>query len=336
MKKILISLGIVVLAWVFVHAWYVHALSAVDASQVRTVFKADSGSSAAKIADDLVMQKLIRSSFAFKMYARLNGKTGSLKAGNFIVTSSMDTPEIVDVISGGKSAEEIITIPEGFTVTDIDALLAKKGIIKEGDFLHCAQVCDFSSFTFLPKNPAMAKRGGKVEGYLYPDTYYVTTEDFVAKYFIERLLSTFRRRVVENMAADIKASKRSLGDVVIMASLIEEETRRASERPIVAGILWKRFDQKMGLGVDATTRYVFDKKTAPLTLSDLAVDSPYNLRKYRGLPPGPIASPGLSSIQAALHPKESPYYYYLHGTDGQIHYAVTNDEHNQNRARYLQ
>ena len=92
----------------------------------------------------------------------------------------------------------------------------------------------------------------------------------------------------------------------------------------------------MGLYVDAAIRYILGKPTGALTAADLSIDSPYNLRKYRGLPPGPIANPGMESIRASLHPEESDYYYYLHGSDGAIHYAVTNDEHNSNKARYLQ
>lgn len=125
-------------------------------------------------------------------------------------------------------------------------------------------------------------------------------------------------------------------DIITMASLIEEESRHDEERAIISGILWKRFDEGIGLYVDASNRYILDKPTAAITANDLNMDSPYNLRKYRGLPPGPIANPSIGSIRAALNPESSPYYYYLHGNDGRIHYAVTNDEHNVNRARYLQ
>ncbi|HVW66180.1 MAG TPA: endolytic transglycosylase MltG, partial [Candidatus Peribacteraceae bacterium] len=251
--------------------------------------------------------------------------------------SSMDTPAIIGALKGGKTQQEVITIPEGYTVEDIDALLAKKGLIQPGDLVHCAQTCDFSSFAFLPKDTAdLAPRGGKVEGYLYPDTYYVETDNFVPKFFIERLLSTFKAKVLDPDAADIKASGRSANDIVTMASLIEKETRNADERPTVSGILWKRLDQHMTLGVDAAVRYVLDRGNQPITASDLQVESPYNLRKEQGLPPGPIASPSLSSIEAALHPQASPYFYYLHDSNGNIHYAVTNDEQNANRAKYLQ
>ena len=159
--------------------------------------------------------------------------------------------------------------------------------------------------------------------------------DFVPKFFLERMLGTFRTRVVDGMKNDIKSSGHSLHEIVTMASLIEEETRAAAEKPIVSGILWKRFTAKTGLGVDAAVRYIVHKKTEALTTTDLAVDSPYNLRRFRGLPPGPIAAAGAASIHAALHPENSPYWYYLHGRDGQIRYGVTNDDHNANKARYL-
>ncbi len=120
-----------------------------------------------------------------------------------------------------------------------------------------------------------------------------------------------------------------------MASLVEEETRTDDERAIVAGILWKRFDAGTGLGVDATVRYALDKPSSALTVSDLDTNSDYNTRKFRGLPPGAIASPSLESIKAALHPEASEYWYYLHGTDGQIRYAKTNEEHNENKYKYL-
>jgi UPF0755 protein len=337
MKKLLIF--VVLLLVVFFggrHLWYGHSLNPVDASdQARELVKIEKGSSVSTIADMLQEKGIVRSAWAFKKYVKAQGVEADMKAGTVVLNRSMDVPAIVGAITKGEAGELVITIPEGYTVEDIDALLADKGLIKPGDAQKCAQTCDFSSFEFLPKPSELADRGGKLEGYLYPDTYFVTVEDFNVKFFLERLLTTFRHRVVEEYAGDLKSSKRSLHEAVTMASLIEEETRSDDERPTVSGILWKRFEEGMGLGVDAAVRYIVDKKTGALTASDLETDSPYNLRKFRGLPPGPIASPSIKSIEAALRPKESAYYYYLHGTDGRIHYATTNDEHNANKARYL-
>ncbi len=337
MRKLLLIIGIFavggLVGW---HLWYVHALSPVDAeSDQRITVSIPSGSSSASIADLLEEKNVIRSSSAFLTYAQKAGKAGSLQAGAFVLLPSMTVQEIVDTLSSGKSQEMSITIPEGYTVKDIDALLTEKGLIVEGDVIDCAKRCDFSTFDFLPSGVNQADRGGKLEGYLYPDTYFIDTTDFVPKFFLERMLGTFRTKVVNELSNDIKSSGHSLHEVVTMASLIEEETRTNDERAIVSGILWKRFSEGIGLYVDASNRYILNKPTAAITASELDMDSPYNLRKYRGLPPGPIANPGINSIKAALHPESSDYYYYLHGTDGQIRYAVTNDEHNVNKAKYL-
>jgi UPF0755 protein len=149
------------------------------------------------------------------------------------------------------------------------------------------------------------------------------------------MLGTFRKRIIAAHAEEIKAGGKTLADIVTMASLIEKESRYDDERAMVSGILWKRFDAGTLLGVDATVRYRVSKKTEPLTKTDLLIDSAFNTRRIRGLPPSPITNPGESSIMAALQPKDSSYWYYLHGNDGVIRYAVTNDEHNVNKARYL-
>lgn len=316
--------------------WYRHALSPVDSeSSVESPVKISEGTSVAAIGDRLEEIGMIRSSTAFHLFVRLRGVGKSLQAGNFVLSPRMKTAEIVEILRTGKAQEIAVTIPEGFTLKDIDVLLAKKGLMESGALLDCVRRCDFSSFTFLPAGKGMASRGGRLEGYLFPDTYYIEPANFVPKFFLERLLGEFRRRVVSVFRDDFKKARRSLHEVVTMASLIEEEAKTDSERPVIAGILWKRFDANTGLGVDAAIRYILDKSTGALTASDLATNSPYNLRKFRGLPPGPIASPGIASIRAALHPTGTDYWYYLHGKDGKVHYAVTNEEHNINKAKYL-
>ncbi len=334
MKKILWILAIFIAGTVI---WYFLSLRPVDAADdVRRNVNIPAGSSVASIAGILQEKGIIRSARAFTLYVRLHGSQGSLQAGDFVLQPSQSVPEVIETLRTGFSEEISLTIPEGYTVKDIDALLAEKELLRPGEFLACAQECDLTGFGFLPAGVALAKRGGKVEGYLFPDTYFVVRDGFTAQAFLSRLLETFRKRVIDGLGAEIGASKRTLNDVIAMASLVEEETRTRDERPVVAGILWKRFDAGQGLGVDAAVRYVLDKPTAAITVADLDVDSPYNLRKFRGLPPGPIANPGISSIVATLQPKDSPYWYYLHGNDGVIRYAETNDEHNKNRALYLQ
>lgn len=337
MKKLLAFIGILaLLLWIGWRFFYALGMRAVDAeSEARIPVTIATGSSTADIAQELEDKGIIRSPLAFKAYVKKAGLAGKLQAGSFVLQPSMTSQEVAEALTQGKTQEMSVTIPEGYTVEDIDELLTEKGLIESGELIACASSCDFSTFNFLPTGTNQAKRGGKLEGYLYPDTYFVAADDFVPKFFAERMLGTFRTRVVNDVASDIEKSGRTLHEIITMASLIEEETRTDAERAVVAGILWKRFDEGMGLYVDASNRYIADKPTAALTAADLDADTPYNLRRYRGLPPGPIANPSLASIKAALNPESSPYYYYLHGTDGQIRYAVTNDEHNLNKAKYL-
>lgn len=338
MKKLIAIIGVFALvAWSGWRLWYALALRAVDGDDVsRVSVTIPTGASTVSIAETLEEKNLIRSPRAFVSYAKGEGKAATLQAGTFVLQRSMTTAEIVDALTTGRTQEMSVTIPEGYTVQDIDALLAGKGLAAEGAIVACATDCAFEGYDFLPAaSGSQAPRGGRLEGYLYPDTYFVPSEGVDPEAFLARMLDAFRTRVIDAKAGDIEASGHSLHEVVTMASLIEEETRTDDERAIVSGILWKRISEGIGLYVDASNRYILSKPTAAITAADLAMDSPYNLRLYRGLPPGPIANPSMASIEAALNPEESPYYYYLHGTDGLIRYAVTNDEHNLNKARYL-
>ncbi len=331
-KYILLGLGLLLCAY----GWYRWELGPVRADdQTRVSVTIPHGASLHQTSVLLAKKGVIRSSWAFLFYAKFHGP-GSVQAGDFFLQPAMSTPQVLDALRRGYSQEMSITIPEGLTLQDIDHLLAAKLLGKEGDLLACAKTCDFSSFDFLPKSGNFAARATRLEGYLYPDTYFVVRSAYDPKSFLQRLLTTFQDRVLQPLRSGVGASGHSLHQIITMASLVEEESRIESERATVAGILWKRLDQKISLGVDAAVRYIVGKPTAPLTAADLATDSPYNLRKFPGLPPGPIGNPGLSAINAALHPADSPYLYYLHDAEGQIHYAQTNDEQNQNRVRYLQ
>ncbi len=334
MKKFaLISLVLIVLAY----GWYRFSLRPADSADTAAYpVNIPQGLSVRAIGKVLQEKNFLRSPLAFEIYARVHGVAGLLQAGTFSLKTSMSAPEIIAALQRGLTEQVIVTIPEGFTVRDIDALLASKGLSETGALIACATQCNLSDYAFLPSGKSLAARGGRLEGYLFPDTYFISRSNFTVETFVEKLLENFQKRVTEGMAADLKSSKRSLHDIVTMASLIEEETRTADERPVVSGILWKRLDNGISLGVDAAVRYIVGKPTAAITRADLDIDSPYNSRKYLGLPPGAIANAGLSSFQAALNPENSPYLFYLHGNDGQIRYARTNDEHNANRVKYLQ
>lgn len=298
----------------------------------------EKGDSLRTIATRLSDADIIRSSLAFRLYGRLTGAATNLKPGTYQFSGQESVADILDIVEDGRITVTRVTIPEGLTIAQIDALMASKGLGKEGDILHCAYTCDFSTFDFLPQKNVgseASRYGSRLEGYVFPETYAISESEYVPKFFLEQMLGEFRKRVVTKYATDIKESGTSLADIVTMASLIEEESRKDDERAIIAGILWKRLANKVVLGVDATTRYQFGKMTEPLLKSELESDHAYNTRRKLGLPPSPIASPSEASINATLHPVKTEYWYYLHDTTGQIRYARTNDEHNQNKAKYL-
>lgn len=298
----------------------------------------ESGMNVRDVADVLKDHGVITSAMAFRLYIKSRGLDTSIQPGALSIPEGASFAEIADLLVKSENRQMTVTIPEGFTIAQIDGLLTKKGLIEEREIVTCARDCDFETFDFLPtssQKSSIEGVGTRLEGYLFPDTYFVDPSDFVPKFFIERLLGTFRQRVITGLQSDLESSGRSLDEIIIMSSLIERETRTADERPMVSGILWKRYDANRGLDVDATVRYVLGKESGALTKTDLEVDSNYNTRRYAGMPPGPIANAGLASIKAALAPSETEHWYYLHGKDGVIRYAETNEEHNVNKARYL-
>lgn len=330
-KPILFSFFIVALLFFLGYHYYLSALRFSGSEQGnRVLLTIAPGEGVDSIAKFLKKQELIRSTTVFKLYTRYYGLVPQIKAGRFVIPPHSDLKSIVGIITSGKSIEFAVTIPEGFTAEEIAGLLEKQELTTRHQFLACLKTCSFDVVhDFLPKNQI------SLEGYLFPDTYFINPATYSDKVFIERLLNNFYKRMTAEDWQKVQKGPYTLDQIVIMASIVEAEERSEKNRPIVAGILWKRYENNAGLGADATLRYVLKKDTEGLTQADLKSLSPYNTRKFRDLPPTPIGNPGLSSIHAALYPKSSEYWYYLHGTEGIIHYGRTLEEHNENKRRYL-
>jgi UPF0755 protein len=243
------------------------------------------------------------------------------------VSRSSATGRLIERLLGRDSepepivkAEEItIRIPEGWTNEDIAQYLAKTGNWSAADFLAAAK---------------------GHEGYLFPDTYRVYASS-TPDYIVQKMLDNFAAKVTPDMLADIKKQKKDLADIIIMASLVEKEAAvdnsQSEDRDarIVSGIFWNRLKIGQGLQSDATLSYILKDNNPQHSGADLQINSPYNTYKYRGLPPGPIANPGLTAIRAAIYPLATDYYYFLTTPDKQIYYAKTYDGHLQNKYKYL-
>lgn len=286
------------------------------------------GESIKSIAKNLEEKKIVQSNWAFYLYVRRKGLDENVQAGRFLLRRDMAVPQIAQTLNNGSKAEYIVTIPEGFTIKDIDKSLTSGGLIKEGEFINCANNnCYGESPEYL--------KGKSIEGFLFPDTYFVEKENFSVGQFIKRLLNTFDKKLTSALREDIKKQNRSIYETIIMASIIEKEVKTDKDRPLISDILWKRLNNGWFLGADATLLYGKDKND--ISSTDLVENSLYNTRNHKGLSPTPISNPGIASIKAAIYPKSNPYWFYLTKPgSGEVVYAVTNDEHNENRAKYLQ
>ena len=330
MKKLLLLISVLLAISIF---WFYNlyttslTYSFNPDSSKRVIVKIEKGSSADKIAILLQEKKLIKSPFVFKLYLKQNNLSGKIQAGSFVMQENYDFKKIITVLTQGGSGEISITILEGWTAKQIAEHLEKNGLTKASDFLDCIKTCKFTDFDFLPK--------GYLEGYLYPDTYFVDIGTFTNQSFINRLINTLKTRLSDADWKAIKASKHTFEEIMIMASIVEREERNIKEQPKVSDILWSRLDKGVALGADATILYGLGRTSGGLSYNDLQIDSPYNTRKKRGLPPTPISNPSITSIKAAIYPEKNDYFYYLHGSDGKIHYAKTLDEHNANKAKYI-
>lgn len=290
------------------------------------VFEVPKGASASGLAPTLASEGLVPSAFAWKWFLR-STDGGCLKAGRFEVSKHLSMRELLAVLCGPPIPEDVpFTVVEGWRIQDIDAALVAQGLIDAGAYASLAISKDVALPFEVP--------GPTLEGYLWPETYRIVPDAFDVKAFIERQVRTFDERFATPYAD--KLGDRSLHDVVVMASMLEREEPKPSQRAIVAGILWKRIDHGWNLGVDATSRYVLqdwsDRKLFLKQLRD--PDDAYNTRLRAGLPPTAIGNPGLESLKAAVAPEDSPHWYYLHDAEGVFHGAKDGAGHAANKRRF--
>lgn len=252
------------------------------------------------------------------------------KAGRHALSPGMELAQIAAALEEAPLPEDLpFAMIEGWRLCDTDAALAKEGWIRPGEYVAAAS--DPSRFKAEFPLPS-----DSLEGYLYPETYAVVPDRFDVTELVQRQLDTFAARFWTPHRDELAKSGRSLRDIVIMASLLEREEPVPAQRDLVAGILWKRIDARQPLGVDATSRYLLaewnDRKAFLAKLRDPA--DPWNTRTKVGLPPGPIGAPTADSLVAALRPKASVYWYYLHDADRVLRPSRNAAEHEALRKRY--
>ncbi|HUC94849.1 MAG TPA: endolytic transglycosylase MltG [Candidatus Saccharimonadales bacterium] len=311
---LLIFLVAIGLIWFYISAQPASGNRATLNDKNFVYFVIPKGESAARIGTKLESSGLIKSALAFKIYIQFTGQSGKLQSGQFKLSPSFSLFQNINALFNGP-VEIWTTIPEGLRREEIAVRFAT-ALGKDNAF-----VTEFMQ----------ASKGE--EGYLFPDTYLFPM-DVTATTIVKKMSDTFKAKT----SGLTSGSGLTFAETVTLASLLERETKTDAERPIVAGIFINRLNAGIALQVDAAVQYAVgtSKDWWPiLTEADLKINSPYNTYKFTGLPPGPIANPGLSSLKAAFDPAVTDYWYYIHDSSGQIHYAKTLAEHNANVAKYL-
>ncbi|HPT92699.1 MAG TPA: endolytic transglycosylase MltG [Limnochordia bacterium] len=280
------------------------------------------GTPAGRISRMLEEQGLIRSAFIFDIMLKITNRDSQLKAGEYLLNPAMNTMEVIQKLNEGTIVTHRIMIPEGYELKQIAAVLAREGLVDPERFLMLAQNAELVFGEQFPVELPIPS----LEGYLFPDTYHFAKEQS-EEAIIRQMVSRFVDVVITKVDLSLLDDKYTLHEVITLASIVEKEVIYDFERPLVAAVYHNRLNIGMRLQADPTVRYVMTENRSRVLYSDLEIDSPYNTYRYDGLPPGPIASPGLKSILAVLEPADVDYLYFVAKPDGTHQFSRTFEEH---------
>lgn len=295
------------------------------------------GDGSGRIGEELDNKGIIDNSTIFKLLVSYYGLDKELKAGDYELSPAMTMTEIITKLHQGLVKTTRVTVPEGMRLDEIADTLDRKGIFRLEDIM--AAVRASYDYPFLRSRPA----GATLEGYLFPDTYELRPQNTAAN-FVQMMLSNFQERFTPAMVEAAGKKKLSVHQVLTLASIVEREAVVPEERPIIASAFLNRLNQNIPLYADPTVQYALgnDPKNVArwgfwkkdLSQADLNISSPYNTYRTAGIPPGPIANPGLASIKAVLEPADTNFLYFVARGDGSHVFATTLQEHDRNVAKY--
>jgi UPF0755 protein len=286
------------------------------------------GSSTASMAKSLTGAGVVPNALAFRAAVWVRKAGRRLQAGEYRFDRAATPVEVVDRIARGDVYLRTITLREGLTIREMAALFEEKAFGPADAFLRAA--------ASPARIRALDPQAPDLEGYLFPNTYALPRRA-TADTLVDRMVAEFEKALSPELRAQATARGLSVRELVTLASIVEKETGASQERPLVAAVYTNRLRVGMGLQCDPTVIYALERAgryDGNLRRTDLSIDSPYNTYRYPGLPPGPIAAPGLASIQAAAAPANVPYLYFVSRNDGSHVFAATLDEHNRNVRQY--
>ena len=311
---------------------FIEYKSSGEGTEETVTIEIEQGEGVLDIADKLKEEGLINYRIAFYLKVRNMGAGGKLRYGTFTIHKGAGMQNIIEALTSGgaQKEEQMFTIPEGYTIEMIAKKLEEENICSESEFLEAVEQ-DYD-YWFLEAVPEDAEVTYRLQGFLFPETYAIS-EEMTAEDIVTVMLEQFDSKFTEDMKTKMEALDKTVYEVVIEASIIERETKIDSERVMVAGVIKNRLEDGMKLQMCPTALYpltngIYDKST--VTNEDTLVDSPYNTYQNYGLPVGPIANPGIASLEAALAPAEHNYFFYHTDTtknDGSHIFTETYQEH---------
>ncbi len=331
MKKIALLIMMLVV-FVFCMALFIASANKTTKNNRKVYFTVEKGASLNRIGEELKGKGIIGSRLYFKLYARFTGYESKIKAGNYIIEPNMSIGELFIKFQSPKSDYAILTIPEGYTFYQIANKLEEMKLGDKESFLGI-KLSDISPNGLIKPSDKVFY---ELEGYLYPETYFIPYE--ASELEIAKIMyNQFEKVFTEGYRARAKELGLTISEVITIASLIEKEAAKDEERGTISGVIYNRIKRGMPLQIDASVIYAITRGERTLEkvyYKDLAVKSVFNTYKSKGIPAGPIASPGKPSIEAALYPEKNDYLYYVLGEDGHV-FSKTYEEHKKNIEKYM-
>lgn len=342
-RKVFITIIVIALCAVGLCAgwriYYNSQLEPVSSSKKKIIVEIPEGSNIDDIAKILYDSGLIKNRMVFQSYAGRHSRgIKQIKAANYRFTPSMSSVDIFNAMLNGKDYDGAvaITIPEGKNIKEIGAILESRHICSSADFINeTKKVSEYKkNYSILSSYPDNAEGRTPMEGYLFADTYQFTSNSSAAT-VVSKMLANTQSKFSDAMLKKISDNHQTVDQILTMASLIEMESKLDSDKPKIASVFYNRLAKNMKLQSDATVNYALSEKKTNITNSDLKVDSPYNTYANTGMPIGPICSPSLKSIKAAISPAKTDYLYFVSDSSGKTYYANNLQDHQANVDKYL-
>jgi UPF0755 protein len=317
--------------------WNFNVYTPMAQSSQQVVFHIDSGELPLQISEDLYTQRLIRDRNAFDLYVRITNAGPKFEAGTFLLNRNMNMAQIIDALEHGSPDQLLVTIPEGFPLKFQAQYVEKSGLGTAADYLAAAKDPAVAApFDFLSSRPASADP--PLEGYLFPDTYLIDRTVGV-KELVKAQLTQFGNVFSAALRDQTKQATparpaESVESMVILASMVEREANKDSDRGNVCSVYYNRLKIGMPLGVDATLLYALGRLTPEPTYAELQLNTPYNTRTHAGLPPGPISNPGKAAMLACINPPQTQYLYYFADRAGVTHFETNDQDFERDKQTY--